>query len=133
MATIRAIYEDGQIRLLDEVDLKEGQELKIEIIPNTKSKKKKNQHVIRRDNGWAVRGEGNVRDTVRTRTKNEAIKRATEIARNQGSEVLIHGREGIITEKYSKHRKFGLHRGLMKMSDDFDAPLPDSFWLGEEE
>jgi hypothetical protein len=25
------------------------------------------------------------------------------------------------------------HAGLIQISDDFDAPLPDSFWLGEEE
>lgn len=24
---------------------------------------------------------------------------------------------------------FGLHQGQIWMSDDFDAPLPDSFWL----
>lgn len=26
----------------------------------------------------------------------------------------------------------GLHQGAIQMSDDFDEPLPDSFWLGEE-
>ena len=26
----------------------------------------------------------------------------------------------------------GLHAGQTWISDDFDAPLPDSFWLGEE-
>jgi hypothetical protein len=26
----------------------------------------------------------------------------------------------------------GLNRGAMKMNDDFDEPLPDEFWLGEE-
>lgn len=26
----------------------------------------------------------------------------------------------------------GLHAGMIHMSDDFDAPLPDEFWLGEE-
>lgn len=26
----------------------------------------------------------------------------------------------------------GLHAGTTWVSDDFDAPLPDSFWLGEE-
>ena len=25
-----------------------------------------------------------------------------------------------------------LHRGEIWMSDDFDEPLPDEFWLGEE-
>ncbi|WP_373538661.1 DUF2281 domain-containing protein [Chamaesiphon sp.] len=29
-------------------------------------------------------------------------------------------------------RTLGLNRGAMKMSDDFDEPLPDEFWLGEE-
>ena len=28
-------------------------------------------------------------------------------------------------------RVFGLHEGEMWMSDDFNAPLPESFWLGE--
>ena len=26
----------------------------------------------------------------------------------------------------------GLHAGAYWIADDFDAPLPDSFWLGEE-
>jgi hypothetical protein len=29
-------------------------------------------------------------------------------------------------------RTLGLNRGAMKMSDRFDEPLPDEFWLGEE-
>ncbi len=29
-------------------------------------------------------------------------------------------------------RTAGLHTGQYWISDDFDAPLPDSFWLGEE-
>ena len=31
-----------------------------------------------------------------------------------------------------KERVFGLHRGAITMSDDFDDELPDSFWFGEE-
>lgn len=30
-------------------------------------------------------------------------------------------------------RVFGLGKGKVWMSDDFDEDLPDSFWLGEEE
>jgi antitoxin (DNA-binding transcriptional repressor) of toxin-antitoxin stability system len=26
----------------------------------------------------------------------------------------------------------GIFRGMMTMSDDFDDPLPDEFWLGKE-
>jgi hypothetical protein len=29
-------------------------------------------------------------------------------------------------------RQFGLRRDAVRISDDFDAPLPDTFWLGEE-
>jgi len=28
---------------------------------------------------------------------------------------------------------FGLHAGLVTVREDFDAPLTDSFWLGEDE
>lgn len=28
-----------------------------------------------------------------------------------------------------KFRKLGLFKGQIKMSDDFNEPLPDSFWL----
>jgi antitoxin (DNA-binding transcriptional repressor) of toxin-antitoxin stability system len=31
-----------------------------------------------------------------------------------------------------KKRVFGLHRGQIWVSDDFDDELPDEFWLGEE-
>jgi len=32
----------------------------------------------------------------------------------------------------AKPRTAGLHAGAIQMSEDFDEPLPDSFWLGEE-
>ena len=31
-----------------------------------------------------------------------------------------------------KKRKAGLHEGQIWMADDFNAELPDSFWLGDE-
>lgn len=31
-----------------------------------------------------------------------------------------------------KKRIAGLNRGMIKVSSDFDAPLPGGFWLGEE-
>lgn len=63
--------------------------------------KGKNQHVVRRNEGWAVLGEGNSRDTVHTNTQREAIQRAREIAQNQDSEVVIHREDGTIREKNS--------------------------------
>lgn len=53
----------------------------------------KNQHVVRRPHGWAVRGEGNSQDTSHHDTQAQAIARAREIAQNQNSEVVIHGRD----------------------------------------
>jgi antitoxin (DNA-binding transcriptional repressor) of toxin-antitoxin stability system len=38
---------------------------------------------------------------------------------------------GISTPKKGK-RVAGLNRGTAWVSDDFDAPLPDEFWLGEQ-
>ena len=62
----------------------------------------KNQHVTHRQDGkWQVKGAGNSRATVITSTQKEAIKIATGIARNQKSEVVIHGLNGKIREKNS--------------------------------
>jgi len=33
----------------------------------------------------------------------------------------------------TKIRTFGQHRGKAKMSEDFDAPLPEGFWLTGEQ
>jgi len=37
-----------------------------------------------------------------------------------------------VSPQNNKPRKFGQHRGLIQMSEDFDEPLPDSFWLGDD-
>ena len=60
-----------------------------------------NQHVVRRDDGWAVRGEGNQRDTSHHPTQADAIDAARDIAINQQAEVLIHGRNGQIRARDS--------------------------------
>lgn len=62
----------------------------------------KNQHVTPHpESGWQVKGEGNQRATVRTDTQKEAIDIARTIARNQGSELIIHRPNGQIREKDS--------------------------------
>jgi hypothetical protein len=61
----------------------------------------KNQHVVPRDEGWAVRGEGNERDTSRHDTQSDAADAARDIARNQQSEVVIHRPDGRIRDKDS--------------------------------
>lgn len=62
----------------------------------------KNQHVTpHRNGGWQVKGAGNEKATIRTNTQAEAIKIATDIARNQKSEVVIHRPNGQIRDKNS--------------------------------
>jgi hypothetical protein len=62
---------------------------------------KKNQHVVPHGDDWAVKGAGNTRATSVHPTQAEAIERGREIARNQGSELVIHGENGRIREKDS--------------------------------
>jgi len=51
--------------------------------------------------GWGVRGEGNKRLTVITPTKSEADKIGRDIARKQGTELVIHDKHGVIRDKDS--------------------------------
>lgn len=62
---------------------------------------KRNQHVVPHDDGWAVRGAGSQRATSIHRTQREAIDTGREIARNQGAELFVHGRDGRIRERDS--------------------------------
>ncbi|MGC1003811.1 DUF2188 domain-containing protein (plasmid) [Pantoea agglomerans] len=50
---------------------------------------------------WAVKGAGNIKATSVHDTQQQAIDAARAIARNQSSEMLIHGRDGQIHEKDS--------------------------------
>lgn len=61
----------------------------------------KNQHIVPHENRWAVRGAGNDRVTSVHETQAEAIQRGREIAQNNHSELLIHGRNGQIRERDS--------------------------------
>lgn len=61
----------------------------------------KNQHVVPHGRGWAVKGEGNGRATRVAKTQKEAIAHGRSIAKNQGSELVIHGKDGRIRDKDS--------------------------------
>ncbi len=56
----------------------------------------KNQHVVKHQDGWAVKGAGNSKATKVTSTQKEAVAIAGQIARNQKSDTKIHGRDGKI-------------------------------------
>ena len=61
----------------------------------------KGQHVVPNGGKWSVWKAGASRATKTFDTQREAIERAREIARNQGAELYIHGRDGRIREKDS--------------------------------
>jgi hypothetical protein len=63
--------------------------------------KGKNQHVVTHNGAWAVRSENSKRVTKEFDTKAEATEYGRGIARNQQSELVIHGRNGQIQDKDS--------------------------------
>lgn len=62
---------------------------------------KRNQHVVSSGSDWAVRGVGSSRATEIYPTKSQAVDRAREISRNQGTELIVHGRDGKIQSRDS--------------------------------
>lgn len=59
----------------------------------------KGQHVIPTGERWAVRRAGSERASGVYETQREAISAARTIARNNGAELFIHGRDGRIRER----------------------------------
>ena len=62
---------------------------------------RKGQHVVPRDDKWAVRKTGSVRVTRKFDTQQEAITVARKFARRQATELYIHGRDGRIRKRNS--------------------------------
>ncbi|WP_076983813.1 DUF2188 domain-containing protein [Bacillus amyloliquefaciens] len=61
-----------------------------------------NQHITPRSDGkWQVKGAGNERATSVHDTQKDAINAGRDIARNQKSELVIHGKNGKICQKDS--------------------------------
>lgn len=60
--------------------------------------KSKKAHVVPQNGGWAVRGIEDQRATSVFHTQSEAIKVAKQIARNLGTEVVVHNASGQISE-----------------------------------
>jgi antitoxin (DNA-binding transcriptional repressor) of toxin-antitoxin stability system len=56
----------------------------------------------------------------------------------EGNEVIISEGDKPVARlvpipSTGRKRVMGLHRGVAWMSEDFDEPLPDEFWLGSGE
>jgi|AntRauTorckE6833_2_1112554.scaffolds.fasta_scaffold100117_2 hypothetical protein len=58
-------------------------------------------HVIKRDDGWAVKRQGTSRASKVYQTQNEAVKGAKKLIRS--SEIIVHKRDGSI-RKWIKNK-----------------------------
>jgi hypothetical protein len=61
--------------------------------------KRRSQHVVPSEQGWAVRAAGSERATKVYRTQRRAIAAAKRIAKRQETELVIHSRNGRIRDK----------------------------------
>ena len=61
----------------------------------------KGQHVVPRGGRWSVRRAGAARASSTFDTQAEAIERARDLAKSQGTEVYIHSKDGRIRERNS--------------------------------
>ncbi len=62
---------------------------------------RKGQHVVPNGGKWSVRKAGSSRATSTHSTQSDAIQAAREIAKNQKTELYIHGVDGRIRERNS--------------------------------
>lgn len=62
---------------------------------------RKGQHVVPNGGRWSVRKAGAARASGTFDTQREAIDRARQIARSEGTELYIHGRDGRIRQRDS--------------------------------
>ena len=65
----------------------------------------------------------------------ELISKLQELPEEQQQQVLdfieFLEQKYVLNSDKSKQRVLGLHEGQIWISDDFNEPLPDEFWLGE--
>lgn len=75
--------------------------------------------------------------STRTVSVQEAEKHLAELIglAAKGDDIVIAGDDQarvklVPVPRKANKRVFGQHRGYMHMGEDFDAPLPEDFWLG---
>lgn len=62
---------------------------------------KKSQHVVPSLRGWMVVKAGSSKPSSTHASQREAIAKATTVAKNQKTDLFIHGRDGRIRERSS--------------------------------
>lgn len=63
---------------------------------------RKEHHVVpNQKGGWDVKKEGAKKSSVHTDTKKDAVDKGRSISKNQGSEFIVHGKDGKIQKSDS--------------------------------
>lgn len=70
---------------------------------STKSGSSRRAHIISRDDGWAIKLEGNTKATKIYQNKDSAIKGAKKLV-EQGHDVIVHKKDGSI-QAWEKGKK----------------------------
>lgn len=93
-------------------------------------------HVVPKlSGGWAIKRDGATKAIKVFSTKGDAVEFARKISREQGAEIVIHGRDGRIMSSHTygevvqsearPESGFGCARGLIILSSNFDEPLEE--------
>jgi len=80
--------------------------------------------------------------TIEVSTASTSLKELVVLAQQEHELILLSGNKPVAkvvgmpesneTAHTRQPRKLGRHPGIWEVSEDFDAPLPDEFWLGQE-
>ena len=74
--------------------------------------------------------------TIEMQTEPTSLEALVDLARKESGIVLTKSGEPIAQvipmPAKTKQRVSPLHPGAWEVSDDFDKPLPDEFWLGRQ-
>ncbi|WP_079479256.1 DUF2188 domain-containing protein [Halobacillus salinus] len=90
--------EVQQMKQASDHELKEHDEDEYESRPELLEK---GEHVVSHEDGWAVKAEDAKQASDVFEKKQDAVDRAKEIARNKGTQVIIHKKDGSIQKKKS--------------------------------
>jgi len=63
--------------------------------------KRSSQHVVPKDGKWSVMRSGAKRASGTFQTQKEAVEHARKMAKDQGTELYIHGEDGRIRDRNS--------------------------------
>lgn len=96
-------YEDASEKEINHMIQASDQDLQAtgESDGNGPKRMEEGQHVLPHENGWAIQTDNGEKPSEVFKLKEDAIKRAREIAKNKETHLIIHTQEGKVQEKLS--------------------------------